>query len=81
MLPAIAVLRPIRREGQHVIRSLANSAQDCPALGGEGLGELLAEVRRRQRHAAYLGRKRPRVEHQQRVRMPIMVRSFSASAA
>jgi hypothetical protein len=45
------------------------------------LGELPAEVRRRQRHAAYLGRKRPRVEHQQRVRVPIMMRSFSASAA
>ena len=44
MAPAIAVLGPLRREGQHVIRNLANGAQDCRAL--------VAEVRRRQRHAA-----------------------------
>ena len=39
MLPAIAVLG-ISRQGQHIIRSLANGTQDCPALGRKGLGEL-----------------------------------------
>ena len=82
MLPAIAVLAARSGGGPaHNSQPRANGTQDGPILGREGLGELLAEVRRRQRHAAFLGRKRPRVEHQQRVRMPIMMRSFSASAA
>jgi hypothetical protein len=53
--PALAQFAAIGRKGQHVVRSLANGAQDGPTLGREGLGELPAEVRRRQRHAAIWG--------------------------
>jgi hypothetical protein len=54
MAPAIAMLGPLLREDQHVIGSVANSAQNGPALGRKGLGELLREVRTRQRHPPYL---------------------------
>jgi hypothetical protein len=53
MAPAIALLGPLLREDQHVIGSVANSAQNGPTLGRKG-GELLTEVRTRQRHAPYL---------------------------
>jgi hypothetical protein len=52
--PAIAMLSPFRREGQHVVRSLANGAQDGAVFGGERLGELLGEVRGGQRHAPHI---------------------------
>jgi hypothetical protein len=54
MAPAIAVLGPLRREGQHVVGCIANRAQDGPVLDREGLGQFLGEVRTRQRHATYL---------------------------
>jgi hypothetical protein len=56
MSPAIAVLGLLLRESQHVVCSVANGAQDGAALDWEGLGDLLGEVRTRQRHAVYLGR-------------------------
>jgi hypothetical protein len=36
MAPAIAVLGPIRREGQPVVGCIANRAQDRPPLVGRG---------------------------------------------
>jgi len=34
--PAIAVLGPLMREGQHVVRSIANGAQDGAVLDRQG---------------------------------------------
>ena len=51
MPPAIAVLGPIMREREDVVGGLANGVQDAAVLDREGLGELLGEVRGRQRHA------------------------------
>jgi hypothetical protein len=59
MAPTLTELGLLLWEGQDVIGSLAYGAQDGPALGREGLGELLGEVRGRQRHDAYLGGEGP----------------------
>ena len=58
MLPAIAVLAARSGGGPaHNLQPRANGTQDGPILGREGLGELPAEVRRRQRHARIFGAK------------------------
>ena len=59
MAPAIAVLGPIRREGQPVVGCIANRAQDRPPLVGKGSVSFWERYARGNDMPAYLGGKRP----------------------
>ena len=62
MAPAIAVLGPIRREGQPVVGCIANRAQDRPPLVGRGSVSFWERYRTRQRHARIFRWQTSRIE-------------------
>jgi hypothetical protein len=53
--PALAALSVLRGEGQDVVGSITDGAQDGAILGRQRLGELLGEVRGRQGHTRIFG--------------------------